>query len=226
MANIRERAMPRPSRRFLNRRQAGKELAKQLQKYANAADVIVLGLPRGGVPVAAEISRSLKAPLDLCLVRKLGAPGHKELALGAIALGGVQVLNHKLVTELGISEQTIATVKTRELQELQRRDLAYRGDRPPPLIRDRRVILVDDGLATGSSMKAAILWVKSQQPALVVVAIPVAPIQTCHQLQNTVDEVVCLLTPEPFTAIGLWYQDFAQTTDQEVQSLLAQEYEP
>jgi putative phosphoribosyl transferase len=206
--------------RFSNRQTAGQALAHRLQPYAQRQDVLVLGLPRGGVPVAAEVARVLQAPLDICLVRKLGVPGHKELAMGAIAAGGVRVLNQDIIGELGISDQTIEEVEAQELRELQRRDQAYRGNRPPPDLRDRTVIVVDDGLATGSTMKAAIAVVQSQQPARLVVAVPVAPVDVCDALKAEVDEVVCLLTPEPFYAIGLWYKNFAQTTDDEVKALL------
>jgi putative phosphoribosyl transferase len=206
--------------RFSNRQEAGQEVAQQLQSYAQRQDVLVLGLPRGGVPVAAEVARVLQVPLDICLVRKLGVPGHKELAMGAISAGGVRVLNQEIIAGLGISEQMIEEVEAQELQELQRRDRAYRGDRPPPDLRDRTVIVVDDGLATGSTMKAAIALIKSQQPSRLVVAVPVAPPDVCDALKAEVDEVACLLTPEPFYAIGLWYENFAQTTDDTVKALL------
>jgi putative phosphoribosyl transferase len=206
--------------RFRNRTEAGKLLAKQLTQYANCPDVLVLGLPRGGVPVAFEVAKALNAPLDICLVRKLGVPGHKELAMGAIAAGGVQVLNEELLAWMRISSQTIAAVAERELQELQRRERVYRGDRSLPNIRDRIVILVDDGLATGSTMRAAIGVLKHQQPQRIIIAVPVAPLDTCNELRTEVDEVVCLMTPEQFYAIGVWYEDFTQTTDREVCELL------
>jgi putative phosphoribosyl transferase len=217
------------STRFRNRTEAGKLLASKLTQYANRPDVLVLGLPRGGVPVAFEVAKALNAPLDICLVRKLGVPGHKELAMGAIASGGVQVLNEELVAWMRISSQTIAEVAQRELQELQRRERVYRGDRPLPNIRDSRnerlrqriVILVDDGLATGSTMRAAIGVLKHQQPQRIIIAVPVAPLDTCNELRVEVDEVVCLMTPEQFYAIGLWYEDFTQITDREVCELLA-----
>jgi len=209
--------------RFQNRTEAGQQLATRLKPYANRPDVLVLGLPRGGVPVAYEVAKTLNAPLDLCLVRKLGVPGHKELAMGAIASGGVRVLNYDVISWLGISGTTIDAVAARELQELQRRDRVYRGDRPVPNIRDRIVILVDDGIATGSTMRAAISVLKPQQPASLIVAVPVAPPETCDVIRAEVDEVVCLMIPEMFYAIGLWYEDFSQTTDEEVRDLLARQ---
>jgi putative phosphoribosyl transferase len=210
--------------RFQNRTQAGKALAARLNSYANRPDVLVLGLPRGGVPVAYEVAKALHAPLDICLVRKLGVPGHKELAMGAIASDGVRVLNYDVISWLGISSTTIDTVAARELKELQRRDRAYRGDRLQPEIRDRTVILVDDGIATGSTMRAAISVLKPQHPAQLIVAVPVAPPETCDVFRTEVDEVVCLMTPEAFYAIGLWYEDFSQTTDEEVRELLAKQF--
>jgi len=193
--------------RFQNRTEAGQQLATRLKPYANRPDVLVLGLPRGGVPVAYEVAKTLNAPLDLCLVRKLGVPGHKELAMGAIASGGVRVLNYDVISWLGISGTTIDAVAARELQELQRRDRVYRGDRPVPNIRDRIVISV----------------LKPQQPASLIVAVPVAPPETCDVIRAEVDEVVCLMIPEMFYAIGLWYEDFSQTTDEEVRDLLARQ---
>lgn len=210
-------------KRFQNRTEAGKLLASRLTDYANHTDILVLGLPRGGVPVAFEVAKALNLPLDICIVRKLGVPGHKELAMGAIASGGVRVLNYDVVSWLGISGKTIDEVAARELRELQRRDRAYRGDRPPLDVRDRTVILVDDGIATGSTMRAAITVLKSQQPQQMIVAVPVAPLETCNEIQAEVDKLVCLMTPEPFYAIGLWYEDFAQTTDEEVRELLAEQ---
>jgi putative phosphoribosyl transferase len=184
--------------------------------------VLVLGLPRGGVPVAHAVAQALGAPLDLCLVRKLGVPGQPELAMGAIASGGVRVLNTEVVDWLKISSAAVEAVATREQQELQRRDRVYRGDRPPPDLRDRTVILVDDGIATGWTMRAAIAAVRRQRPARLVVAAPVAPPQTYRALQAEVDDVVCLLTPDNLYSISLWYDDFAQTTDAEVCALLAE----
>ncbi|GAB4367477.1 MAG: phosphoribosyltransferase [Elainellaceae cyanobacterium] len=207
--------------RFQNRTEAGQQLATRLKAYTDRPDMLVLGLPRSGVPVAYEVAKALHAPLDICLVRKLGVPGHKELAMGAIASGGVRVLNYNVVSWLGISGKTIDEIAARELKELQRRDRAYRGDRPQPKIRDRIVILVDDGIATGSTMRAAMSVLKPQQPAYLVVAVPVAPLETYDALRAEVDDVVCLMKPESFYAIGLWYEDFSQTTDEEVRELLA-----
>jgi putative phosphoribosyl transferase len=184
--------------------------------------VLVLGLPRGGVPVAFEVAKALHIPLDLCLVRKLGVPKHPELAMGAIATGGVKVLNQEVIRELGISPATIETVAARELQELDRRDRLYRGTRPPPQIKGWTVILVDDGLATGSTMRAAITTLRQQQPASLVVAVPVAPPEVYRDFWGVVDKIVCLSTPQPFHAISLWYEDFAQTSDAEVQTILNQ----
>lgn len=206
--------------RFQNRIEAGQQLATRLKSYANRPDVMVLGLPRGGVPIAYEVAKALNAPLDICLVRKLGVPGHKELAMGAIASGGVRVLNYDVISWLGISSKVIDEVAARELRELQRRDRAYRGDRPQPEIGDRTVILIDDGIATGSTIRAAIAILKPQHPKQLVVAVPVAPPQVCDELSTEVDQVVCLITPKELYAIGLWYEDFSQTTDEEVHNLL------
>ncbi|MBU7586333.1 MAG: phosphoribosyltransferase [Nostoc sp. TH1S01] len=207
--------------KFRDRHDAGKMLAKKLTAYTNSQDLLVLGLPRGGVPVAYEIATSLNAPLDICLVRKLGVPNHEELAMGAIASGGVRVLNYDVIDNLGIDISTIDKVATKELLELQRRDRAYRGERPLPDIKNRTVILVDDGIATGSTMRAAIAVVKQQQPQQLIVAVPIAAPITCEELQAEVDEIVCLVMPESLYAIGLWYEDFSQTTDAEVRHLLA-----
>ncbi|HEY9649059.1 MAG TPA: phosphoribosyltransferase [Coleofasciculaceae cyanobacterium] len=207
-------------RRLQNRTEAGKQLALKLTAYANRSDVIVLGLPRGGVPVAFEIAKALNAPLDICLVRKLGVPGHQELAMGAIARDGVRVLNQDVVRSLGISRDTIERVAAAEQQELERRDQRYRGTRPLPNLRDRTVILVDDGIATGATLRAAIVIVRQQEPQRIVVAVPVAPPLTCKELRFEVDEVVCLLMPEALNSISLWYDDFSQTTDAEVRHWL------
>jgi putative phosphoribosyl transferase len=185
---------------------------------------LVLGLPRGGVPVAYEVAQTLKAPLDLLLVRKLGVPGHEELAMGAIATGGIRVLNTEVIEELGISDAAIERVTAREQQELQRRDQVYRGHRPPPAMEGQCVILVDDGLATGATMRSAIAAVRQQKPAQLVVAVPVAPPHTVAVLREEADEVVCPATPEPFFSIGLWYEDFAPVTDEEVRVLLKQSW--
>jgi putative phosphoribosyl transferase len=216
--------MNRHLARLQDRTEAGQRLAALLKPYANQTDVLVLGLPRGGVPVAFEVAKALNAPLDICLVRKLGVPGHKELAMGAIGSGGVRVLNYEVIGWLGISSRMIDEVAAKELKELQRRDRAYRGDRPQPEVRDRTVILVDDGLATGSTMRAAIAVLKPQQPKRMIVAVPVAPPDVYDQLKTEVDQVVCVMKPEPFYAIGLWYENFAQTTDQEVRQLLNHQF--
>jgi predicted phosphoribosyltransferase len=208
-------------RRFHNRTDAGRRLAEKLAAYANRPGVLVLALPRGGVPVGFEVARELGAPLDVFLVRKLGVPGYEELAMGAVATGSVRVLNDEIVRGLGISEHEIDAAAARELQELARRERLYRGDRPPPDIAGRTVILVDDGLATGATMRAAIAAVRQQQPARIVVAVPTASPDTCEALKAEADHVVCAMTPEPFLAVGHWYEDFTQTTDDEVRELLA-----
>ncbi|MFN7949323.1 MAG: phosphoribosyltransferase [Blastocatellia bacterium] len=207
--------------RFRNRTEAGRLLAQRLTAYARRPDVLVLALPRGGVPVAYEVAAALQAPLDVFLVRKLGVPGHEELAMGAIASGGVRVLNQDVVQYLHIPADVIDAAAARQQQELERRERAYRDDRPAPEIKGRTVILIDDGLATGSTMRAAAQALKEQHPAAIVVAVPVAASQTCDEFRNEVDEVICALTPEPFYAVGLWYEDFTQTTDDEVRDLLA-----
>ena len=205
---------------YRNRSEAGKHLAAQLAKYANREDVLVLALPRGGVPVAFEVAKALGAPLDIFLVRKLGVPGHEELAMGAIATGGVRVLNPDVVDYLGIPASVIDTVAADELRELERRERAYRGDRPEPDVRGKTVILVDDGLATGSTMRAAAAALRQRAPARIVVAVPVSAPQTCDEYRMGVDEIICANTPEPFYGVGLWYEDFSQTTDEEVRELL------
>jgi putative phosphoribosyl transferase len=207
--------------RFRDRREAGRRLVAKLGVYAGRPEAIVLGLPRGGVPVAYEIARGLALPLDLFLVRKLGVPGHEELAMGAVADGGVRVLNDDVVQQLAISEQVIAATAARETAELARRARLYRGDLPPPDVEGRVAILVDDGLATGATMRAAIAALLRQRPARIVVAVPVAAPDTCARLEREADEIVCDITPEPFVAVGHWYDDFAQTTDGEVRDLLA-----
>jgi putative phosphoribosyl transferase len=205
---------------FRDRTEAGRWLAERLKSYANRPDVLVLALPRGGVPVAFEVARALGAPLDIFLVRKLGVPGHEELAMGAIASGGVRVLNEDVVRSLRIPGQVIDAVAANEQKELERRERAYRGDAPPLDVRGRTVILVDDGLATGSTMRAAVAALRQQQPARLVVAVPIASESTCNALRPEVDEIICAKTPEPFYAVGLWYEDFSQTTDGEVRDLL------
>jgi predicted phosphoribosyltransferase len=207
--------------RFKNRIEAGRFLAGQLSAYANRPDTLVLALPRGGVPVAYEVAAALGAPLDVFQVRKLGLPGHEELAMGAIATGGVRVLNHDVVEYLRIPEEVIDEVTARERRELERRERLYRDGRPARSTRDRVVILVDDGLATGSTMRAAVLALRQRQPASIVVAVPVAAKQICGELRAEADEVFCAVTPDPFYAVGLWYEDFSQTTDEEVRELLA-----
>jgi putative phosphoribosyl transferase len=208
--------------RFRDRADAGRLLAERLSHYAGRDDVLVLGLPRGGVPVAAEVARALGAPLDVFLVRKLGLPGQEELAMGAIASGGARVLNEELVETLGIPEALIDAVAAREEEELRRRERLYRGERPPPEVEGKTVILVDDGLATGSSMRAAVAALRRLRPARIVVAVPTAPVSTCEELRPEVDELVCARTPQPFDAVGIWYENFNQTTDEEVRRLLAE----
>lgn len=204
---------------FADRRAAGVTLARSLRAYAKRPGVIVLALPRGGVPVAYEIARALAAPLDVLLVRKLGVPGHEELAMGAIA-AGVRVLNPDAIDRLGITEEEVAIVAAREECELARRQRLYRSDRPLPPLRDRTLILVDDGLATGSSMRVAIVAAREHAPAKIVVAVPVAPPETCRSLRAAADEVVCAFTPSPLHSIGRWYASFQQVDDDEVRDLL------
>jgi predicted phosphoribosyltransferase len=206
--------------RFRDRFEAGRRLAAALASYAGRPNLLVLALPRGGAPVGYEVAKALHAPLDVMLVRKLGVPGHEELAMGAIASGGIRVISDDVVRALGIPDRAIAAVAANEERELKRRERLYRGDRPPADIRGRTVILVDDGLATGSTMRAAVAALKAQNPERLVVAVPVAARETCESLQRDVDDVVCAVTPEPFFAVGQWYQDFSQLTDQEVRELL------
>jgi putative phosphoribosyl transferase len=207
--------------RFRDRSEAGRVVAEELRRYAGRDDVVVLALPRGGVPVGYEVAKALGAPLDVFVARKLGVPGYPELAMGAIASGGVAVLDQGLVQSLGISKEAIRQVVAQEARELERREAAYRDGRPPPDLEGKTVILVDDGLATGATMRAAALAVKEQGPARVVVAVPVAAAQTCDKFRGDVDEIICALTPEPFNAVGMWYENFDQTTDEEVRELLA-----
>jgi len=206
---------------FRDRVDAGRKLAANLDAYADRQDVIVLALPRGGVPVAWEVAQALHAPLDIFLVRKLGVPGHSELAIGAIASGGTHVVNQAVVEQLNITHEQLSEVAAEELIELARREKAYRDNRPAPQLRDQTVILVDDGLATGSTMLAAVKAVQEQHPARVVVAVPVAAVETCEKFQQQVDEVICVQTPQPFYAVGSWYDNFSQTSDDEVRNLLA-----
>ncbi|AOY90144.1 phosphoribosyltransferase [Marinobacter salinus] len=208
-----------------NRIEAGQALARAMSRYRGREDLLVLGLPRGGVPVAYEIAADLNVQLDLMLVRKLGTPGQKELAMGAIASGGIRVLNDEIVGALGISDEAIERVASEEQQELERREQAYRGDRSRPEIEGKCIILVDDGLATGASMRAAIEALRLQNPSSIVVAVPVAPSDTIGKLSAEADDVICLATPEPFMAIGNWYRDFTQVSDQEVKQTLNKAWE-
>lgn len=205
---------------FANRTEAGRRLANQLQKYANRKDVIVLGIPRGGVPVAFEIARSLKVPLDVFIVRKLGVPGHEELGFGAIASGGTQVLNREIVDALRLSPLLIELVAQKERKELNRREQAYRGGRPSLDLNRKTVILVDDGIATGSGVAAAVNALRQTKPSHIVIAVPVAPRSSCSRLKSKVDDLVCLEMPEPFYGVGQFYSDFSQTSDAEVTELL------
>jgi len=205
---------------FRDRRDAGRALARRLSSYAGRTDVTVLALPRGGLPVASEIARALDLPLDVFLVRKLGVPGHEELAMGAIASGGARVLDFEVMRAYRVSEEDVARVTDAQRRELDRREIAYRADRPPLDLKGRTIILVDDGLATGSSMRAAVAALGPLSPARVV-AVPVAPRSTVFSLERVADEVVCLEMPEPFLAVGMFYEDFEQTSDEQVRDLLA-----
>lgn len=207
--------------RFADRRDAGRRLAGGLGQYAGRDDVVVLGLPRGGVPVAYEVGQALGIPVDVFLVRKLGVPGHEELAMGAIASGGTMVLNQDVVQAGGISEEQIAQVAARELQRLTRQEDSFRGERGPIDVRDKVAIVVDDGLATGATMRAAVKALGERGAEKIVVAVPTAPIETCEALRHEVDEVVCATTPDPFMAVGVWYRDFHPVSDDEVRKLLA-----
>jgi len=207
---------------------AGQVLAGMLKEYSNRNDILVLALPRGGVPVAFEIANALHAPLDVFLVRKLGVPGQEELAMGAIATGGIRVLNYEVVDHLGLADHVIDSATKAEQRELDRREQAYRRMREPPEVRGHTIILVDDGLATGSTMRAAVTALRQQKPARIIVAVPVAAASTCQEFRQEVDQIICATTPEPFYGVGQWYEDFSQTTDDEVRDLLdraAQEYE-
>jgi predicted phosphoribosyltransferase len=206
--------------RFRDRRDAGRQLAARLGAYAGRSDVIVLALPRGGVPVAFEVASALRAPLDVFVVRKVGVPGHEELAVGAIASGGVRVLNDRVVSLLGLSAEQLERLIAEQARNLEAQEQMYRGDGPPPSVEGRHVLLVDDGLATGASMRAALVALRRRDPASLVVAVPLAARETCQELGAEGDEVVCVITPDPFHAVGLWYEDFAQTTDDEVRELL------
>ena len=206
---------------FRDRAEAGRQLATRLNAYANRRDVIVLALPRGGVPVGFEVALALHAALDVFGVRKLGVPGQEELAMGAVATGGAVLLNPEVVHYLGISEAELQSVIDAEREELERRNRLYRDDRPPPEVKSKAVILVDDGLATGASMRAACAALRQLGPARLVVAVPVAPVEACEEMRAEADEVVCAATPEPFYGVGMWYADFTQTTDAQVRNLLA-----
>jgi len=209
--------------RFGDRRDAGRQLAQPLQQHAGDPGLLVLGLPRGGVPVAFEVARALRAPLDVLVVRKVGVPGHRELAMGAIASGGLRVLNRDVIEALGISLAEIDSVAAAEMRELERQEKAFRGDAPPVEVSGRTIIVVDDGLATGSTMRAAVGALREGNPARIIVAAPVAAAETVRRLQKDADEVVCLYAPAEFYSVSLWYQDFSQTSDEEVGKLLKEE---
>lgn len=205
---------------FTDRRDAGRQLAAELATDRDRDDVLVLGLPRGGVPVAYEVARALHAALDVFVVRKLGAPGHEELAIGAIAPGGARVLNHRVVEAYGVGDEELQRVTDRETVELERRERAYRGERPPLSVRGRTAIVVDDGLATGATMHAAIVALREHGAERIVAAVPVSSVDSCARFAHRVDEMVCARTPEPFVAVGVWYDDFSATSDEEVSRLL------
>src|ERR1044071_5555075 len=205
---------------FRDRTEAGKYLATKLLSYKDRPDVRVLALPRGGVPVAFEVAQALRVPLDIFLVRKLGVPGHEELAMGAISTGGGRVRNDDTVDYLRLPEHIIVAIAAEEWKELKRRERAYRGNRPEPDIKGKTVILIDDGLATGSTIRAAAQALRQQQPARTIVAVPVSAPETCDEYRIGVDEIICAVTPEPFLGVGMWYLDFSQTTDEEVRDLL------
>jgi putative phosphoribosyl transferase len=207
-------------RRFRDRPEAGRLLASQLVRYVSRPNLLILALPRGGVPVAFEIARALHAPLEIFLVQKLGVPGQEELAMGAVASGNVRVLQSDVVGAFGIPQSVIEAVTAEEIRELARRERAFRGDRPNPQVRGRDIILVDDGLATGSTMHAAVTALKQQDPERIVVAVPVASSEACDEFKSEVDEVICLRTPASFYAVGLWYETFPQLTDEEVRQFL------
>jgi len=215
-----------PDRIFEDREDAGRALAQRLMKYAGRKDVLVLALPRGGVPVGAEVARALGAPLDILVVRKLGLPGQEELAMGAIASGGIRVLNEEVISLAGVPEEVVERVAEEERRELERREAAYRGNRPQPEVAGRTVILVDDGAATGSTLRAAVEALRQRNPARIVVAVPTAPRAACEMLNQVADEVVCVTTPEPFFAISLSYRSFPQMTDDEVREILARTEAP
>jgi putative phosphoribosyl transferase len=207
--------------RYRNRTEAGRRLAGKLREYARRPDVVILALPRGGVPVGYEVARALNAPLDVFIVRKLGLPSHPELAIGAIASGGIRVIDRQAMSHFGVTDEDLAVVAIDEERELERRERQYRDGLPAPDVAHKTVILVDDGLATGATMAAAAIALRDQRPARLVVAVPVAAPETCEAFREIVDEVVCAETPEPFHAVGDWYEDFSETSDEEVQELLA-----
>ena len=209
-----------PTQPFANRREAGKELAGRLGAYRGRTDLVILALPRGGVPVAFEIAEALDAPMDIFVVRKLGMPGHPEFAMGAIATGGVRVMSQDVIRSYGIPPEQIEAVARAEHAELERREREYRGGRTPIELQGRTVILVDDGLATGSTMRAAVQAVRAHEPAGVIVAVPVGATSTCQELAAITDETICARMPERFSSVGLWYRDFSQTTDDEVRMLV------
>jgi predicted phosphoribosyltransferase len=208
-------------RRFRDRHAAGKVLAEALAGYAHRSDVIVLGLPRGGVPVADEVAAAIEAPLDVFIVRKLGAPCHEELAIGALASDDIHVLDRRTIAELGITDAQVADVLEREGREIERRDRLYRGTRPFPDLAGKVVILVDDGLATGATMRVAVEALKARRPATVIAAAPVASREACEMLRESADLCVCVTSPEPMYGVGMWYDDFSQTSDDEVIETLA-----
>jgi len=209
-------------KRFSHRRAAGRELAHKLLKYAGQSDVILLALPRGGVPVAYEAALALKAPLDVLIVRKLGLPGREELAIGAIASGGIRILNEDIIHALRIKPALIDAVTEKERMELQRREVQYRGNRTQPYIQDQTVIIIDDGLATGATMLAAVRAIRTRQPARIIIAVPAAAPQAIEMLRPEVEEIISIVAPDPFEEVGKWYEDFSQTTDEQVQFLLAE----
>ena len=206
--------------RFKDRVQAGQYLADKLMRYSGASDAVVLGLPRGGVVVAHEIADKLGLPLDVFLVRKLGVPGYEELAMGAIASGGTRVMNEEVMRQIRIPASVVEAVAEREELELKRREAAYRGNRPPLEVKGLTVILVDDGLATGATMRAAVTALRKQNPGRIIIAVPTASPEVCNEFRADVDEILCGMTPTPFHAVGVWYEDFSQTTDEEVRQLL------
>jgi putative phosphoribosyl transferase len=212
---------------FKNRQAAGKFLAQKMLKYREEPNLLVLALPRGGVPVAVEVAKLLDAPMDLFMVRKLGVPNHEELALGAVATGGARVLNRKVIEAFHVTQAELDAVIEAEMKELERRQRVYRSNRPLPQIQGRTIILIDDGLATGASMRAAILALSQQKPRKIIVGVPTASVETCNEFRQYVDEIVCAITPDQFYAVGLWYKDFAQVTDEEVHRLMLdmQDYE-